>query len=154
TVLPGKNTFGNTSAAAVPYRKKSYHSMVVPTVLATIARSRWVRTAGLGMALADMGGLLPRHQPVNLFRVMNPTDPGGAQVATGRRFRAWPTRGEPDWPARGDPGRPAASCASAAGARSLGRGLADLGTLACLVDLRRRGAHIPARHEQQRDHRD
>src|SRR5262245_51593805 len=26
----GKKTVGNTSAAAVPYRKKSYHSMLVP----------------------------------------------------------------------------------------------------------------------------
>jgi hypothetical protein len=38
---PGKNSFGKTSAAAVPYRKKSYHSTVVPTVLAITARRRW-----------------------------------------------------------------------------------------------------------------
>src|SRR6266704_6002369 len=30
----GKNSLLNTSAAAVPYRKKSYHSMVVPMKLA------------------------------------------------------------------------------------------------------------------------
>src|SRR3954471_6840261 len=42
----GKKTFGNTRAAAVPYRKKSYHSMVVPTVLATTARRRCVRIRG------------------------------------------------------------------------------------------------------------
>src|SRR5215831_20215008 len=111
--------------------------MVVPTVLATIARSRWVRTAGLVMALDVMRGQLPRHEPVNLFRVTNPRHPGGAQSAIGRRFRAWPARREP--------GRPLAGCASASGARSLGRGLVDLGTLACLVDPRRRGAHVPAR---------
>src|SRR4051794_8156664 len=40
---PGKNTAGKTRAAAVPYRKKSYHSIVVPTVLATAARMRWER---------------------------------------------------------------------------------------------------------------
>jgi hypothetical protein len=33
----GKKSLGKTRAAAVPYRKKSYHSMVVPTVLATTA---------------------------------------------------------------------------------------------------------------------
>src|SRR5215468_12633210 len=49
--------------------------MVVPTVLATIARSRWVRTAGLAMALEDMRRQLPRHQPVNLFGVMGLTPP-------------------------------------------------------------------------------
>ena len=30
----GKNSSPKTSAAAVPYRKKSYHSMVVPMKLA------------------------------------------------------------------------------------------------------------------------
>ena len=64
-MCPGKKTLGNTSAAAVPYRKKSYHSMVVPTVLATTARSRWVRTAGLAGALLagaleDIRALFPR----------------------------------------------------------------------------------------------
>src|SRR5664280_709328 len=39
--LPGKKSLGKISAAAVPYRKKSYHSMVVPTVLARTARRRW-----------------------------------------------------------------------------------------------------------------
>src|SRR5215471_8579727 len=47
--------------------------MVVPTVLATIARSRWVRTVGLAMALADMRGQLPLHSPVNLLPVVNLT---------------------------------------------------------------------------------
>src|SRR3954469_22361983 len=32
----GKNTVGNISAAAVPYRKKSYHSILVP---ASVARA-------------------------------------------------------------------------------------------------------------------
>src|SRR5436305_1067765 len=36
----GKNRGRKTMAAAVPYRKKSYHSMVVPIVLATIASIR------------------------------------------------------------------------------------------------------------------
>src|SRR5947209_5969624 len=42
----GKNSAGKTSAAAVPYRKKSYHSMVVPTVLATTASIRARREEG------------------------------------------------------------------------------------------------------------
>jgi hypothetical protein len=50
---PGKNTFGKTSAAIVPYRKKSYHSMVVPTVLAMTARRRWLMTSGSGAVGAD-----------------------------------------------------------------------------------------------------
>jgi hypothetical protein len=36
----GKNSAGNTRAAITPYRKKSYHSMVVPTVLAITASIR------------------------------------------------------------------------------------------------------------------
>ena len=41
---PGKNFCGNTVAAATPYRKKSYHSMVVPTEDETTARRRFLRT--------------------------------------------------------------------------------------------------------------
>jgi hypothetical protein len=40
--------------------------MVVPTVLAATARSRWLRTVGLAMVLEDMRGQLPVHRPVNL----------------------------------------------------------------------------------------
>src|SRR5207253_141785 len=43
----GKNTLLKTSAAAEPYRKKSYHSMVVPTRLAATMR---LRLAGVGGA--------------------------------------------------------------------------------------------------------
>ena len=35
----GKNTCGKTAAAATPYRKKSYHSTVVPTRLAATMRA-------------------------------------------------------------------------------------------------------------------
>ena len=42
---PGKNFCGNTAAAATPYRKKSYHSIVVPTEAETTARIWWRRTA-------------------------------------------------------------------------------------------------------------
>src|SRR5436190_14541819 len=38
--LFGKNSSPNTSAAAVPYRKKSYHSSADPTLAARITRSR------------------------------------------------------------------------------------------------------------------
>jgi hypothetical protein len=38
------------------------------------------------MALEDMRGQLPLHQPVNLFRVMNLTHPGGAQMTLARQF--------------------------------------------------------------------
>jgi hypothetical protein len=36
---PGKNRVGKTVAAATPYRKKSYHSIVVPTAEAVTART-------------------------------------------------------------------------------------------------------------------
>src|SRR3981189_1632615 len=38
--LLGKNNSPNTSAAAVPYRKKSYHSSADPTLAARITRKR------------------------------------------------------------------------------------------------------------------
>ena len=57
--VAGKKTCGKTKAAAVPYRKKSYHSMVVPTVLATTARARLARRDGLlTAALEDTARLL------------------------------------------------------------------------------------------------
>ena len=37
---PGKNRSPNTRAAAVPYKKKSYHSMVVPMKLAATTLRR------------------------------------------------------------------------------------------------------------------
>ena len=45
SALPGKNTWPNTSAAAVPYRKKSYHSSALPTTEAITARRSTVRAA-------------------------------------------------------------------------------------------------------------
>ena len=39
----GKNSLPKTSAAIVPYSRKSYHSIVVPTVLAMTARRSWAR---------------------------------------------------------------------------------------------------------------
>src|SRR4051812_18801257 len=45
----GKNSVLKTSAAAVPYRKKSYHSMAVPTKLA--ATTRTTDAAGGGAVL-------------------------------------------------------------------------------------------------------
>ena len=39
SVALGKNTCGKTAAAATPYRKKSYHSTVVPTRLAPTMRA-------------------------------------------------------------------------------------------------------------------
>ncbi len=36
----GKNSLPKTSAVTVPYSRKSYHSIVVPTVLAITARRR------------------------------------------------------------------------------------------------------------------
>jgi hypothetical protein len=41
--LLGQNSLGKTSAAAVPYRKTSYHSIAVPTVLASTARVTCLR---------------------------------------------------------------------------------------------------------------
>src|SRR5579883_1224081 len=59
----GKNTWGNTSAAAVPYRKKSYHSIVVPIVLATSARSNWLRSRSLPAELALSAIRTPPCEP-------------------------------------------------------------------------------------------
>src|ERR1700689_824938 len=42
----GKNSCANTSPVTVLYRKKSYHSMVVPTVLAITARLSCLRSSG------------------------------------------------------------------------------------------------------------
>lgn len=39
----GKNSFPKTSAVTVPYSRKSYHSIVVPTVLAMTARRNCAR---------------------------------------------------------------------------------------------------------------
>src|SRR6476661_3463543 len=58
---PGKKTAGNTSAAAVPYRKKSYHSIVVPMVLATEALIRCERTVVDTSVV--MATPLPRRRP-------------------------------------------------------------------------------------------
>jgi len=45
----GKNSRLNTKAAAVPYRKKSYHSIVVPIKLAsTTRRTELTETAASG----------------------------------------------------------------------------------------------------------
>ena len=42
---PGKNTFPNTSPVTAPYNRKSYHSIVVPIVLANMARCKAGRYA-------------------------------------------------------------------------------------------------------------
>jgi hypothetical protein len=39
----GKYSFANTNPVTMLYRKKSYHSMVVPTVLAMTARRSCLR---------------------------------------------------------------------------------------------------------------
>ena len=41
----------------MPYRKKSYHSIVVPIVLATTAFRRWDLTSGSGAVIA--GRVIP-----------------------------------------------------------------------------------------------
>src|SRR5437870_8130614 len=48
----GKNSRGKSRAAITPYRKKSYHSMVVPTVLATTASIRTLLPTGASDAVA------------------------------------------------------------------------------------------------------
>ena len=50
----GKNAFGNISAAAVPYRKKSYHSMLVPAnaVKAILRTERSSRRAVMLISLS------------------------------------------------------------------------------------------------------
>src|SRR5690349_14421669 len=55
----GKYSLPNTRPAAVPYRKKSYHSMVVPMVEAMTALRRWALwSAGVsctGVAMVAIG---------------------------------------------------------------------------------------------------
>src|SRR3954452_13467236 len=74
--LPGKNNFGNTRAATVPYRKKSYHSMVVPTVLAMTARRRWTDScAAMVDTVASRGpGNAPFDSDVPTVRTAKPSD--------------------------------------------------------------------------------
>src|SRR6185436_1783380 len=59
----GKNSLSKTSAAAVPYKKKSYHSMVVPMKLARATwRNDWVvpwRSPPRRAAAVAIGSLLP-----------------------------------------------------------------------------------------------
>src|SRR4051812_48294710 len=49
----GKNSFGKTSAAAVPYRKKSYHSIDVPITLEKSARRTCLRSSGVPLMSAS-----------------------------------------------------------------------------------------------------
>src|SRR2546423_8283514 len=53
---PGKNFCGKTVAAATPYRKKSYHSIVVPTEDEITARNCWFRVPGATLVVVVMGG--------------------------------------------------------------------------------------------------
>ena len=46
----GKNSLAKTRPVTTLYRRKSYYSMVVPTVLAMIARRNWVRWVDSGIA--------------------------------------------------------------------------------------------------------
>src|SRR5262245_46588772 len=55
----GKYSLSMTRAVAVPYRKKSYHSMVVPMVLATTASIRDRRGPASGSAVV-IGAFLMR----------------------------------------------------------------------------------------------
>src|SRR2546427_6720434 len=54
----GKNSRGNTSAAATPYRKKSYHSMVVPTADAVTARTNILRRMAASGSVAWVCGIM------------------------------------------------------------------------------------------------
>src|SRR5579863_281806 len=58
----GKNSVGNTSAAAVPYKKKSYHSMVVQIVLATTASINARREVGNFFSIPQLRAQWTRHE--------------------------------------------------------------------------------------------
>jgi len=50
---PGKKSLGNTRPAAVPYKKKSYHSTLVPTRLeTTTVRSSDLETCGASVTVS------------------------------------------------------------------------------------------------------
>ena len=51
----GKNSLPNTSAVTVPYSRKSYHSIVVPTVLAITARRSCALVFGFGKSAGGDG---------------------------------------------------------------------------------------------------
>src|SRR3954453_8070467 len=84
---PGKKTAGKTSAAAVPYRKKSYHSIVVPMVLATAALTRceWTSACPSRCPVAlVIGNLLPGACPdVECACVAQVTSASGARTRNG-----------------------------------------------------------------------
>src|SRR5690349_14921890 len=70
----GKYSLPNTRPAAVPYRKKSYHSMVVPMVEAMTALRRWALwSAGVsctGVAMVAIGFLLKSTSLARNFACM------------------------------------------------------------------------------------
>src|SRR5215472_16655681 len=54
----GKYSLAKTSPVTVLYKKKSYHSIAVPTVLATTARLSWRRCSSSEIAPADATALV------------------------------------------------------------------------------------------------
>src|SRR5436190_677247 len=72
----GKKRSGKTSAAAVPYRKKSYHSMLVPTVEAKTARRRWP----LVTAAASTDATAVPHPLVASAHYLASPEPGPAEL--------------------------------------------------------------------------
>ena len=79
-VLSGKNTAGKTSAAAAAYRKKSYHSMLVP------ARARQCDPAHVLLKMSFRrlyrGGFADCHGSLRIFQfVRNATAPGTQPAA-------------------------------------------------------------------------
>jgi hypothetical protein len=65
----GKYSLPKTSAAIWPYSRKSYHSIVVPTVLAMTARRNWVRCSKSVSGTAAMSAVAIGDPPEpRLFR--------------------------------------------------------------------------------------
>src|ERR1700680_4402965 len=65
----GKDSLPKTSAAIWPYSRKSYHSIVVPTVLAMTARRSWVRCSKSPSGTAAMSAVAIGDPPEpRLFR--------------------------------------------------------------------------------------
>src|ERR1700680_739419 len=99
----GKDSLPKTSAAIWPYSRKSYHSIVVPTVLAMTARRSWVRCSKSPSGTAAMSAVAIGDPPEpRLFRrgrelfylwADRNTRPAATKVASQRRFssmREWP----------------------------------------------------------------
>src|ERR1700733_10511675 len=81
----GKNSLFNTSGVTTPYRKKSYHSIVVPIALAKATTPGEIAGAvvpGFGRSIVVPPSVLPSVRPpaVSIFAALPPRWPDGVDI--------------------------------------------------------------------------